>query len=1328
MAWSVRSLWRLCAAIAVFGSGISHSVPVCEEYRCNPPVDFGYGLSSTTGVYTNSLPGTTCAPGVPSNQLWCSSLQAYGDVVCKNRDDIKAMNFRPGAGASPYVDLFDCLSVDGTIYKDAVAFRNGVCEWEPPYFTGQWYDASKVPNSPYISFGFWACAEPKTGPSKRKNKGSPECGQECGNPINVGTGNKFQIETDFAARELHGLEFVRYYNSVGADGGDGSMAPGWTHSFDRSVYVYGEPGITFVNAAVRRPDGREYVFYRSGSSWVGDADTTEPLQELTDGSGGRIGWRYTTKENDVESYDAGGKLLSIDLRNGRRITLAYSDSATPPAVAPAPGMLIHVEHDSGRALTFTYSAAGRLASLSAPAGFAATYEYDAIGNLARVNYPGGTARGYSYNEPANTGGASLPFALTGITDENGSRFATFQYQADGKAISTEHSGGVEKYVATYSTNAANVRDPHGKTRTHVLTTRQGVVKTTSVSSPCTWCTTPPSQSTTFDANGNATARVDFNGNLTCSAYDASRNLEISRTEGLNGTLGNCTSRVTTSATRTITTEWHSVWRLPRRIAEPLKITTIAYHGEPGISCAPPGASTMLPCSKSIQATTDSSGSTGFAATPDGQPRTWTYTYNAAGQPLVVDGPRSDVADVTTNTYYASNDPSGNYRAGDLATTTNALGQTVQFTHYDGAGRLKRMVDPNGLETLLDYWPRGWPKSRIVGNATAGYETTSYSYDAAGQLTGTAMTDGSSVGYRYDTAHRLYEVFDGFNNRITYTLDNAGNRIREESRDPANALKRALSRQYNAEGQLWRTIGGSDSVNQVTELTYDLIGNVLSITDPAFNVTTQGFDALNRLTSVVDAVNGPQDPTRYSYNGLSAIVSVTEPMGALTTYSTNGHGEVSAESSPNTGTTSMSFDAAGNVVYRQDARGIVQTRTYDASNRIVSVSYPDETISYTYDSCQNGIGRLCTITDRSGTTSYSYDPWGRIATKSQSVGGVTHVATYARNPGGALATLITPGGRHVSYTYANGRPTSVAVDGNLVLDQVYWEPFGPNGGWRWSNSTASAANFHDRIHDVDYRLRLLVSDRPTDSAGNPVHNKEITWDAADRITQIADVGSSALPFQYGYDNLNRLYYAFQDANTWDYSIDGGGDRISSNVSGAFSALSYVPGTHRLSSISGAIERSYTYDPAGNTLADGVRTWVYGGNGRPAQVTSGGVTTGYAFNALGQRVKKSSSQGGTLFFYDETGRAMGEYSLSGAPVSEYIWLEDLPVAVIAAQPAASIEQIVDNAGSGFSTSGTWATSTSVAGFYGPNYLTHAPGANAVGAIVIDNADAGFSATGQ
>ena len=60
-------------------------------------------------------------------------------------------------------------------------------------------------------------------------------------------------------------------------------------------------------------------------------------------------------------------------------------------------------------------------------------------------------------------------------------------------------------------------------------------------------------------------------------------------------------------------------------------------------------------------------------------------------------------------------------------------------------------------------------------------------------------------------------------------------------------------------------------------------------------------------------------------------------------------------------------------------------------------------------------------------------------------------------------------------------------------------------------------------------------------------------------------------------------------------------------------------------------------------------------------------------------------------------------------------------------AQTEIILDNDSAAFSTTGTWPTSSSVAGFYGANYQSHAPNGAPPAAIVVDNTDPGFSATG-
>lgn len=1087
-------------------------------------------------------------------------------------------------------------------------------------------------------------------PDNGKNLGPPPC-PDCsqGNPINGAVGNKFQSEVDFKAG---GLEFVRTYNSL-YPGEHSALGHKWRHNWDRKVFSMS------ANAQIIRGDGKRYFFTppSSGNVWVGDPDVLERLESVSGG------WKVTTGADEVELYNSAGKLVSVASASGEVTTLGYSDGTSSgangavyddaPTAAIAPGLLIRVTDFRGRSLTLTYKSNDTLARMIDPAG--QVYEYTVGTTTTAVKYPTLKTRTYVYNEAAYTSFPGYPAAaLTGIVDEKGVRFAIFKYEND-LAKSTEHAGGVNTFSFTYS-GTRTYTDPLNTSRTVAFTTTYGVTRRTSTTQPCPGCTPSTSTETyTLDANGNLASKKDFNGNLACYTFDTTRNLETARTEGLNGA-GTCSARQTSTATRTITTEWHPTRRLQKRVAEPLRITTYAYHGETGVSCAPTGSSENLLCSKTVQATTDADGSLAFSATSSGSPRTWAYTYNASGQILTVDGPRTDVTDVTTYAYYTSDDPSGNYRAGDLASITNALSQVKQFTQYDGSGRLKKSIDPNGLETILDYWPRGWLKSRQVGTSGAGYETTSFDYDDNGALTKVTAPDSSYVQYTYDDAHRLWKISDGLGNRIEYALDNAGNRTAENAYDTGGVLVRAHSRVFDVLSRVSQDIGGTNPAGQITGQAYDAKDNLKTITDPLSRVTTQIFDRRDRLTEVRDPFNGTTAPTLYEYNQLDQLTKVTDPEGLATTYTVNGHGETISQASPDTGTTTFAFDAASNLATKLDARGIQATFSYDALNRLTQIVYPDQTVTYTWDSCTNGVGRICSISDSSGTTSYAYSVQGRVTAKSQVVAGLTQAMGYAYNSAGQLATVTTPSGRSVVYTYANNRPVSVTVNGQTVIDSVIYEPFGPAGGWTWGNSAPGAVNTHTRVFDKDFRTTRVTSDLPA-AGGQPAFDRQFGWDNMSRVTSLTDLANSALSATYGYDALDRLNSASQGTSSWGYGYSGVGDRTTSTVNSSTTTYGYFTGTHRLQSLSGAQTKSYTFDGAGNMTSDGTTTWTFGGNNRP---TAAGSTT-FAISALGQRVRKVGTST-TRYVYDESGRLWGEYSDTGALIQETIWLDDLPVATL------------------------------------------------------------------
>ena len=195
---------------------------------------------------------------------------------------------------------------------------------------------------------------------------------------------------------------------------------------------------------------------------------------------------------------------------------------------------------------------------------------------------------------------------------------------------------------------------------------------------------------------------------------------------------------------------------------------------------------------------------GSAGTPSAKDstvtaRSWTYTYNEFGQILTARGPRTDVNDTTTYTYYT--DTTAEHTKGDLKTATDAVGLVTQYTKYNKYGQLLESMDPNGVVTTHTYDAR----QRLVATQV-GEQTSTYSYDAAGQLIRVTSSDGSYVGYEYDDAHRLIAVVDSLGNRVDYTLDNAGNRIAENVKDPGGALVRQLSRSIDALGRVQQSTG------------------------------------------------------------------------------------------------------------------------------------------------------------------------------------------------------------------------------------------------------------------------------------------------------------------------------------------------------------------------------------------------------------------------------------------------------------------------------------------------------------------------------------------
>ncbi len=941
-----------------------------------------------------------------------------------------------------------------------------------------------------------------------------------------------------------------------------------------------------VLAYAQRADGSLQAFGAAGRELHNNqGGAAALLQRLTDVAGAATGWRLTTANSDVESYDAAGRLLSIALRTGQAYTLAYA----------ADGRLAAVSDVFGVSVTFTYDTAGRLGGFVAPGNRLYVYGYDAAGRLTSVTYPDGTVRTYHYEH------SGFPHALTGITDENGNRYATWAYDGSGRANSSRHAGGAEavtlyyhSYSSTANEGSTSVADAFGTARTYYYQVAGGVVRVKRVSDSV------GNAISTFDASGNVATYSDRNRNRTIYVYDLARNLEVSRTEAHG-----------TALARTITTQWHPVFRLPTKVVAPSgaagveETTDFVYDTQGNL----------------LQKTISAGGRT----------RQWNMTYNAVGRLLKADGPRTDVNDVTTYTYYDAADPCIGCR-GNVKTATNAAGHVTTFDAYDVDGQPTRIVDPNGVATTLTYDVRGRLRTRAVSAGNPPAETTAFDYDNAGQLVKVTLPDGSFLRYQYDAAHRLTEIADGLGNVIQYTLDAMGNRIKEDVFDPADRLVRTQRRIYDAHNRLYNDIGAA---GQMSVYLYDLNGNLKTTIDPLSRNTAFSYDALNRLLNSTDAAGGV---TRYVYDAKDRLVSVQDPIGLTTAYAYDGLGNLTQLSSPDTGVATYVSDAAGNVVGATDARGLAAGYVYDALNRQTLATFAGASVAYEYDSTATGgafaRGRLTKLADPSGSTAYAYDAWGRVLRKTHTVGSDASARSFAvsyQHAAGRMTDITYPSGRTLSYAFdAQRRVTGVTIGGQTVLSAATYLPFGAAQGWTWANGQE-----YRRAADLDGRIVSLTLGPDTAAFGSE------SW-------------------SFGYDSLNRLTTAaLPQGETLAYAYDGNGNRKQETRAGALTSYGYFAASNRLQALTGAASRSFTYDAMGNVTSDGSATFTYDGRGRLTQ-TSGGYR--YAINGLGQRVSKSGPGGTTYFAYDEQGRLIGEYDGTGAVRQELVYLDDTPVASV------------------------------------------------------------------
>jgi len=1078
-----------------------------------------------------------------------------------------------------------------------------------------------------------------TGPKKKDpEKTDPEdtCAKFDGEPVSLLSGAEVFERTDLTLGNRYPITIQRKYNSRSLY--DSQIGYGWALNYDKRLYTYPGGSVT-----LRKESGWKRRFTVSGDKYVTPPGETGVLTKNTDGT-----YTYAQKSGKKEKYDAKGRLVSQTDANGNSLVFTYEDVTRLPLLGLLQANIFQnnpliVSYDyrlskieekdasgsfTGTWVTFVYnSSTGRLSEIRDSALRTVSYSQDTIGNLISVAGPRGNAA-YGY------GDAAKKHYITS-TDEGQGIYENV-YDAKGRVIKQTHSTGSLdfEYIKPYQ-------------QTRVTTTIKDSAKSLLATR---------TRTVEFGSGGQIAKQTDTLGNVTIYGRDGNGRLIRKEQWENTGSVSSQNLSLKTASAYTYDEQGNVLTETEAQGTSIEKTTTYTYHPVFDKVASKTVKSMVDPSQNAVTTFTydDVKGNlltiTEAGLLGNNTPYSYVtmYGYDGTGKITSVDGPRTDVQDVVTYGYDSL--------TGFLTTMVQPLVGTTNFSNHDLLGHPRTVTDPNGKATTYSYDTIG---RVLTVKAPDDSTATQIVYLAAGCTScggGTSKVDyiilpeGDKIDYDYDADGNLVKISDNAGNSVNFTYDSEGNRITEDIRDASGVLQKTLSYQYDALNRL-TYVKNPDAT--YTQYGYNSRNSRTSVKNPMNNTTSYDYDALGRMI----AVRQPGSiTTSFSYNTESNLTTVSDANGLVTTYKYDDKGRVYQVVSPDTGTTTYSYDPAGNMVGKTDAKGVTITYVYDALNRLTKIDFPSDTDNvYSYDNCLNGKGRLCGMTDASGTTSYEYSSKGQVKKETKTVDGVTgvtFVTQYGYDMNGRLKTMTYPSGNVITYTYSNGRVSSVSNNTASLATNIAYKPFGGMSSLTYGNGITGS---------IAYNNQYLISGI---TAGTSM-NLTYADDANGNITSIKNNLDATKNKSFGYDTVDRLISA-TSTGLWGsigWVYDNVGNRKTQTDSSGPGYYVYSTGTNKLASITGPAARSFTFDSNGNTATEGTREFVYNQNQRLIRVTDGAMTKGeYVYNGYGQRVKKTVSGDTTVFHYSLTGQIIAESNSVGNISAEYVYLNGQPLAKI------------------------------------------------------------------
>jgi RHS repeat-associated protein len=527
---------------------------------------------------------------------------------------------------------------------------------------------------------------------------------------------------------------------------------------------------------------------------------------------------------------------------------------------------------------------------------------------------------------------------------------------------------------------------------------------------------------------------------------------------------------------------------------------------------------------------------------DGQRHTITNNYNP------VDGTLASVVDqLNHQTSYTWD----NYRRirtittpghNTLETTSVFYGPTDSGDDYTYTDKNPTFIkSPSGKETAIVYDENRRKKSVTQANGTSDAATTSYTYDANGNLTSTVSPNeqpgqlfaGQSSSTSYDERNRAYSSTDALQHPTSKTFD-VGGRVASITR--ANGQVTTFDNYDPMNRVLQKTVNQSPDPAAVSKYTYYTSGLLHTFQDPhlvAIGSTDSYsyiYDSLGRQTSLTYPKASPSaTPTveswHYDYAGRNDTFTNRNGFVLTNSYDNLDRRYYSSWNDGLTPSVTIGYDVANRPVSVTNANAAITwsyfndnllntetstyadnvartvTHTYDDDNNDATISYPNNAYTFTYH--YTNLNQLWTVVNGSSTLiTFGYDPNGNLLTRVPN--------------NGTSSSFIYDGLNRVtkvSHTF-NGTTRSFAYGYDFVGNQKWVKRDGGNGDV-----------FGFDLNDQSTSVLLNVANPDTASPGN----QTVFYDAGGNRTAFQAQG---LNDSYATNPLNQYTSRNSSSATYD----------------------------------------------------------------------------------------------------------------------------------------------------------------------------------------------------